>query len=370
MKRVLTLTFLLAACGNSKFDVGINAGPAGADVGRMAASEVRQSRVAKDRRVDVRIAAMRTMVQNSATPKDIVASVDSMIDDEAVGVVISRFLDQELINESQKLHAHHVPVLSTTPLPEGVAAAQGPIFSFVPGYTQQAAFLAKQAEPSDKIGIVYIDDYYGSTLTTEITSALAARGLKVADARKYEQSWDEPRMVALGTDMQSVTHPTLVYFIGRAPSLELVWQPFREKLDNVRVIGSDLVESSAIYDNPEGIFTGLKYVRYFDPKSPDPRMKDLHDRFALWIGRGEMTGEAVMVYDAMLMTGEALRSGARTREQIRQYFASLGRSRPAFKGVEGPVSFTNNGEAGRAFELAEVTDHGVVNADSVKVGQQ
>jgi len=360
------LALLLAACGNKPFKIGINGGPGGADVGRMAASEIRQSRAAKDRRVDVRIAAMRAMVQNHATPAMFRASLDSMVADKNVGVVISRFLDQETLESAQKFKRAQLPFISTTPLPAGIASAHGPGFSMAPGYDKQARFLASQADLHDKVAIVHINDYYGVSLTNTLLTALQARGVKAADVRKYEQNWDEPRMVALGADLQSVTDPTLVYFIGRAPSLELVWQRFREAGKATRVIGSDLVESPAVYENPEGRFTGLRYVRYFDPQATDVRMKDLHDRYAMWIGRGEMTGEAVLIYDAMMMTADALRAGARTRAEIAQYFASLGRSRPPFKGVGGPVAFGDDGEVQRDLELAEVTNTGIVKADSIR----
>ncbi|HEX6558818.1 MAG TPA: ABC transporter substrate-binding protein [Longimicrobiales bacterium] len=363
---VLALCALLAACGNKPFKIGINGGPGGADVARMAASEIRQSGAAKDRRVDIRIAAMRSMVQNAATPAMFHAALDSMSDDKNVGVVVSRFLDMETLQSAQTFKRKQLPFISTTPLPPGIASANGPGFSMVPSFNKQAAFLAEQARPDDKVAIVQIDDYYGTSLTNLLLTALQSRGIRKVDVRKYQQSWDEPRMVALGADVQQASDPTLVYFMGRAPSLELVWQRFREAAKGTRVIGSDLVESPAVYDNPEGRFTGLRYVRYFDPQSPDARMKDLHDRYAMWIGRGEMTGEAVLIYDAMMLTADALRSGARTHAEVAQYFASLGRSRPPFKGVGGLVAFNDDGEVDRKFELAEVTNTGVMNADSLQ----
>lgn len=362
-KTLILTTLLLAGCGNKPFKIGINAGPGGADVARMTASEIRMAKAAKDRRVDIRIAAMRTMVQNAATPAMFKAALDSMIDDKNVDVVITRFLDNETLAAAENFKRAGMPFLSTTPVPQGVVSANGPGFSMVPGYEKQATYLASLSEKGDKIAIVHIDDFYGNSLTQALTNALTARGLTVADTRKYEQEWDEPRMVALGTDLKNVTDPTLVYFLGRAPSLELVWQPFRENNKNIRVIGSDLIESTAIYENPEGRFTGLKYVRYFDTKAEEARMKDLHDRYAMWIGRGEMTGEAVMVYDAMHMTADALRSGARTRAELVKYYASLGRTRPPFKGVGGLVSFGADGAVDRPFELAVVTDRGVEKAE-------
>lgn len=359
---LLSLPLLSAGCGRQKLEIAVNAGPGGADVGRMAASEIRQSGAAKNRRVEVRIPLMKPIVLGTATPQMMHASLDSLADNDKVAVIVSRFLDQEILASAQTFKTKAVPFISTTPLPPGITSANGPGFSMVPSLAKQAAFMAEQANAADRIAIVHLEGAYGAGLTAALIEALRARGIATVEVKTYQQSWDEPRMVALGTGLEKTTNPTLVYFIGRAPSLELVWQPFREAAKEIRVVASDLVESTAIYENPTGIFTGLKYVRYFDPQAKQPRMVDLHDRYLLWIGRGEMNGEAVLVYDAMMLTGEALRSGARTRAEIRQYIGALGRSRPPFSGVGGMVSFDENGEVARKFELAEVTNRGVVTA--------
>lgn len=89
-------------------------------------------------------------------------------------------------------------------------------------------------------------------------------------------------------------------------------------------------------------------------------MKDLNYRYWMWISRGEMTGEAVMVYDAMMAVRAALESGARTRAEIVRYLASLGRQRPPFDGVGGNLAFGDDGAAERPFELAQVTSRGIL----------
>lgn len=357
---LLLLLAAAAACGDPKFKVGLNVGAAGADIGRMASSEVRQSRVATDRRFEVRVAAQVPMVRDQLTPELLRTALDSLADDESVVVVVSRFVGQEMLDAAGVYKLKNVPFLSVTPVPPGVVAASGPGFSLVPGYTAQARYLAGLADGSARIAIVHIRDAYGSTLASALVAALAQRGLEPVDVRSYQQNWDEPRMVALGTDLEQTKQPTLIYFLGRAPSIELIWQPFREAQREIRVIGSDLVESHALYVNNEGRFTGLQYVRYIDPQSQDPRIKDLHDRYDWWIGRGEMTGEAALVYDAIMLVSEGLRAGARTRAEFRRFFTSLGRTRPAFNGVAGPIAFDQNGEVVREFQLAEVTPQGVL----------
>ncbi|MGQ0562009.1 MAG: ABC transporter substrate-binding protein [Gemmatimonadota bacterium] len=354
------LLLALAGCTDPKLKAGLNVGLAGADVGRMAATEIRMGGAATDRRFETRVAAQTIIARGELTPEIQRAALDSLADDEKVAVVISRFLTRAELDAARAYSADTVPFLSVTPVLPGVVSANGPGFSLVPGLIEQARLLAEQADPADRIAIVHIDNAYGLAMAEQIAAALRTRGIDVAETREYAQSWDEPRVVALGTEVQRDFKPTLLYFIGRAPTLELVWQPFRDVAQELRVLGSDLVESPAIYANNGGRFTGLEYVRYFDPKAQEARMTDLNDRYWMWISRGEMTGEAVLVYDALMLMSEAMRAGARERADFIAYFASLGRTRPAFEGVGGLIDFTAGGFAQRDFQLAEVTREGVV----------
>jgi hypothetical protein len=165
-------------------------------------------------------------------------------------------------------------------------------------------------------------------------------------------------MVALGHDTRS-KNPDVLVFAGRTPSLQLVIQPFREAGEEIRVIGTDLAESSAMYDNPDGSLTGVQFVRFIDPRSGDERMQDLNGRYILWIGFGNINTEGVLTYDAVHLVGDAVRAGARTRTEVRDYLRSLGQTRPPFSGVGGLISFGADGMAARPLELVEVQMRGV-----------
>lgn len=356
----IILTLLAAAsCSDPKLKVGLNVGLAGADLGAMAASEIRMSKVAKDRRFEVRIANQRAVALGTVTGAGLAASLDTIGEDDKVAVVLSRFLSGEELQAANRFKQERVPFISVTPLPEGVASGNGPGFSLVPSLKKQGEFMAQQAVSGNRIAIVHIDNAYGQQLTAELVTALKAHGKTPVDIRKYQQSWDEPRVVALGSELEKQADPDLIFFIGRAPTLELVWQPFRETSKEIRVIGSDLVESAALYVNPGGKYTGLKYVRWFDPRSKEERMSDLATRYGMWIGRGDMTTEAVFIYDGVKVIGEAVRSGARTRDEFIQYFGSLGKSRPPYNGVGGVIAFEADGTVNRPFQLAEVRADGV-----------
>jgi len=106
------------------------------------------------------------------------------------------------------------------------------------------------------------------------------------------------------------------------------------------------------------MLTGLRFVRFADP-GEGPGMASLRARFRAATG-GDLTDEAVLAYDAVSVLAAALRAGASTREEVREYLLSLGRERPAFQGLAGPIWFGARPAVHRGYRLAEVTAHGVV----------
>jgi ABC-type branched-subunit amino acid transport system substrate-binding protein len=366
LRKSAVLLIALAGCGDPKLEVAVYAGPHGATIAKMAASGIRQSQAAKDRRFDARPVAQLAVVRDSLTPEMLRASFDSIAGDTLVVALLSRFYMEAAASAAGALNSAGVPYISLHPTAPELTGGTTWGFSLVPDLQKQAAFIAKNIGAGKRVAVVHIDDAYGRSMASALTSELTKAGSPATDVRKYQQTWDEPRMVALGHDARS-KQPDVLVFAGRSPSLQLVIQPFNEAGEEVRVIGTDLVESFAAYNNSDGSLAGVQFVRFLDPQSEDERMKDLNGRYILWIGSGQITGEGVLVYDGMHLIGDAVRAGARTRAQLRDYLKSLGRSRPPFSGVGGLIAFGEDGQVQRVMELVEVQARGVkrVATDSV-----
>jgi hypothetical protein len=56
---------------------------------------------------------------------------------------------------------------------------------------------------------------------------------------------------------------------------------------------------------------------------------------------------------------EAIRSGATTGEAVRAYLASLGRTRPAYTGLTGPLEFTVEGNPVRSYVLVTIPERSI-----------
>jgi ABC-type branched-subunit amino acid transport system substrate-binding protein len=358
LRKYTWLLLALAGCSDPKLEVAVYAGPHGATIAKMAASGIRQSQAAKDRRFDSRAVAQHAVVRDSLTPEILRASLDSIAEDTLIVALISRFYMQGGVDAAGSLNQAGIPYLSLHPTAPELTGGNTWGFSLVPDYKKEAAFIAQQVGAGKRVAVVHIDDAYGRGISAALVEALTQAGSPPTDLRKYQQSWDEPRMVALGHDTRS-KKPEVMVFAGRSPSLQLVIQPFREAGEEIRVIGTDLVESFSVYANADNSLRGVEFVRFLDPRSENERMKDLNGRYILWIGSGGLTTEGVLTYDAMHLLGDAVRAGARTRSQVRDYLRSLGRSRPPFSGVGGLIAFGEDGQVDRPMELVTILSRGV-----------
>jgi ABC-type branched-subunit amino acid transport system substrate-binding protein len=350
---------LSAACTDPKIEVGVYAGTHGATIAMMTARGLRQTNVAKDRWFEARPVARAAVARDSLTDSMLLASLDSMANDTTVVAVVTRFLTSGTMTAVQKFNQVGFPYLSLTPIPPEIVGGSTWGFSLVPDYNKQAAFIAQHVGGGQRVALVHIDDPYGRGMAAALTDALTKVGSKPNDVRSYRQSWDEPRMIALGHETRS-GQPTVLVFAGRSPSLTLVIQPFREAGEEIRVIGTDLIESANLYFGSDAALAGVEFVRFVDPTIQEPRMADLKDRYLLWIGFGHITGEGVLTHDGLSLIGDAVRNGARTRGEVREYLLSLGRSRPPYSGVSGLISFGEDGQVNRKIQMAQIGVRGVV----------
>jgi ABC-type branched-subunit amino acid transport system substrate-binding protein len=203
---------------------------------------------------------------------------------------------------------------------------------------------------------VYANDDYGRSFFRELLPLLepapAFQGL-------YSERADTAHLHSLAREIANV-RPDLLVWLGRPPRLRVVWDSIRAELPDMRVLCGDGCENGLVYQNVNGSFTGLYFVRFIDPEASD------NDQLAAFQARYRSvtampaTAEAVLTYDAVYAIGAALQDGASSRGDVRDFLTSLGRSRPPLQGLSGPIEFEDNGDMRRPYLLAEVTARGVV----------
>lgn len=258
-----------------------------------------------------------------------------------------------------------VQIAPTTTAP--VYGGAGPFsFRLVPSDSLQAEYLFRARRhhwpAARRVAVVHVNDDYGRGLHRALRPQL--------DSVVYEGMYGDAvdsADISLLYDGIAEGRPDLLIWLGRPAPLAMLLARLRESNTNVAVLCGDACDSPIVYQNGSDVFTGLFFVRFTNPAMPDSALRAFQDRFQGLTG--EMAGsEALLTYDAVSLVRAALRSGARTREEIRQYLASLGGERPAFEGLTGRIEFDSSGAFARTYMLAEVLTDSVIPAAHMQHG--
>ena len=258
-----------------------------------------------------------------------------------------------------------VQIAPTTTAP--VYGAAGPFsFRLVPGDSLQAEYLFKARRhhwpAAHRVAVVHVNDDYGRGLHRTLRPHLDS----VVFEGMYGEAIDSTD-IALLHDGIAAGRPDLLVWLGRPGPLGMLLERLRGSGTNVAVLCSDACDSPIVYENDGNRFTGLFFVRFTNPATVDSALRAFQDRYSSMTGE-IASSEALLTYDAVSLVRAALRSGARTREEVRIYLASLGADRPAFSGLTGRIEFDRTGAFARTYMLAEVRADSVVPAAHMQHG--
>jgi len=230
-------------------------------------------------------------------------------------------------------------------------------FRIVPSDTAQAARLLALAgaDGAQRIAVVYANDDYGRGLYGHMRPAL--RAALVFEA-PYQEGGTALQFTPLGESI-AASRPDLLLWLGRESGLGATLAVLETMGLRPPVLASDGVDNPRVYENADGIFTGVRLLRFVDLAAPDPALAAFRDRMAE-AGEAFLSAESVLTYDATGLVIQAILDGMSTAEQLRQYLTELGSLRPAYAGLAGPIVFDSAGDALRDYHLAEVTPDGVV----------
>jgi ABC-type branched-subunit amino acid transport system substrate-binding protein len=366
-KLVVVGVMLISACSKEPRRIGVWMGPTGANVARMAASSINYTGGVAGRRLAARVVSQRVVSFGELTPEVLKVSLDSIVGDTTVLAMITRMGDSVTNAAAEEMEKRGVPYLVGTPVSEAYVKAHPHAFLLVPTIDEEAEFLAQQAlhakEPR-RVVMLSVREPHADSMVAAITRSLARRGITPTFASTFSQSADEYNLQAKAAEI-STYRPTVMYFVGRSPSLFVMHGTIRNKSPDMLLLASNLVESFHVYGNPGWKYTGLHFVRYLDPlTTSDSLVVGLRDRLWGWIGRNELNSEAAITYDGIRALADVMNSGAVTRDAIAQKL----RSSYEFKGVMGPMSFGPEQRVKRVLQLAEVKSDTIVTVTTSAQG--
>jgi ABC-type branched-subunit amino acid transport system substrate-binding protein len=105
---------------------------------------------------------------------------------------------------------------------------------------------------------------------------------------------------------------------------------------------------------PDGRWSQVHHVDFL-ALDATPELREFARRYQDRFGLVATVPDALN-YDAMRLVLAGIQAGARTGDELRAFLESLGRTRPVYQGVTGPIRFDDLGEVDRSYVLATVGD--------------
>ncbi|MFO7894592.1 MAG: branched-chain amino acid ABC transporter substrate-binding protein [Longimicrobiales bacterium] len=229
-------------------------------------------------------------------------------------------------------------------------------FRMVPPDGQQgraiAEFLAREYR-GRRLALTYVNDDYGRGLRANVLDALPPGAVDiVVDVPHITLA--SPEMVQRTVRVVVDARPDGILWLGRALQLQAYLPGLREALGRVPIIGGDALNPAEHLPDPEGLFPPLHFVRLVDMDAR-PGTRQFSERFRARFGQ-DLADAGALAYDAFAVLLAGVEAGVRTGEEMREYLMSLGRDRPAYEGITGPLRFNEHGDAYREYVMGRMTE--------------
>ncbi len=251
-------------------------------------------------------------------------------------------------------------IVQIAPTSTAVLYSEAGPFSFrmVPPDDAQGRFLAQAVTDSlpvgTRLGLLFVNDDYGRGLRSVILEALDPVDYPVVLDLPHTEGDVEPVDAEHAVEAFVASGADALLWLGRVPALNDILPRLRDRVGGIPVVGGDAVSRGDLIQELHPSWDGILYVDFVDMEaSPELREFRLRyrERFGSVASVGAPAGPEVLSYDAAAVILAALREGARTGEEVRDYLMSLGRTRPPHSGLGGPVSFDAFGNVDRGYVL-------------------
>ncbi|HEV8398577.1 MAG TPA: branched-chain amino acid ABC transporter substrate-binding protein [Gemmatimonadales bacterium] len=239
-----------------------------------------------------------------------------------------------------------IPLVVPNATSRALGAAGRWVFPVAPSDSQEGAFIAAFATRvlgARRMTLLYDNDEYGRGLRDGVRDALAAADTPLlADAPIGAVcAVDGDATVALITSHRPP--PDLLVLAARQADVACIVRQARRRLPGLRFITGDAVEINDGQVAAMGAAAESTYfVAFWYDGLTDARSTAFTSAYRRVTGTHPSPATALQ-YDALMLLMTAVRDVGGNRKAIQTYLSDLGRSRPAYEGVTGPISF----DAGR-----------------------
>ena len=207
-------------------------------------------------------------------------------------------------------------------------------FVLAPDDSVEGEFIASFANAelgARSVTIFSVTDEYGSGLRDGVARALARRNIRIVDQVTYELDSDLELLVRATL---ARGRPDAVVIAGRSGDASRLNALLGRYAPGVRVVAGDgalILPMSAESDS-------MYVVAFWLPDPANPLSRRFVAEYQRVSGRVPGSGEA-LTHDALMVVAAGIGEVGPDRAALREWLASLGRTRPPYRGVTGMVAF-------------------------------
>lgn len=349
---LLTLLTSLSACGERASDPAVGFTYSWGDTTLETAVRAEIALQTPDGSAPVRLVATDSGGWEAYGTTPLTAEVQRatlMAANPEIVVVVGPGGSREALQVTPVYGAAGVPVLIPTATSRLLASAGPLTFRLAPDDSVQGEFIAAFADTALRVrqlAILYVPDEYGIGLAAGAASAAKGRGLTLVERAPIRLTQDcltgDERAHYDGVVAQLARRgtPDGVVLAARTVETACLARALRARWPRVALLAGDGTYLDAGFFLRAGAAAQDTYlVAFWHPQLPAPASRAFRDRFVARAGRVPRHGDAVFA-DAALLAATAVREGGSSREAVTAYLRSLGRGRPAYEGITGPIAFT------------------------------
>lgn len=337
------------ACRAEPVTLGIASGPQTVDGAILALEEARASGV--DVPVDTVVVREQTNL-----PTEALGNAEVLADTPGLVAVMGHANSAASIAAAPLYNRAHVVQLASHSTAEAYSAAGPFSFRMVPPDSQQGRIIAEymtEEFPGARIALGWVNDDYGRGLRSALLDALPTDSLDMVVDVPHTESASED-VVRRSVLAMADAKPDVILWLSRGRELQRYLPGVRERLGRIPVVGGDGLASAEFLRDPEGLFPPLHFVRLVDLDAR-PETRRFSDRYRARFGVAPADA-AALAYDAFAVLLAGVQAGVRSGEEMRDYLHSLGRSRPAYPGITGPIQFDRYGDASRDYVMGHMLE--------------
>ncbi len=277
---------------------------------------------------------------SQAIPRIAVGAISKLISVDHVYAVVGDIVSATTLSMAPIAEENKTVLIAPSASAPAISEAGQFIFRVWPSDLLEGSELAKwvYAKGHRRISVLYISTDYGVGLAKVFQDTFQAQGGGVPSSQGYSQ--DETNFKPYLSRIKS-ENPDGVYLISYYKDAALALKQAKELGLSVQFFGATAVESPDLVKLAGDAAEGLIYptIVDFDPSNPTSDQRTFidafHDRFNV-----DPDWASSHAHDALMVVAEAMRSGARTGDEIR---AEIDRRRE-FSGVTGRIIFNPNGD--------------------------